>query len=125
MNPMKRLTDKKTIRKRILQSLPIALAAIVVVIYGLSFLPRSAVRMRRAPSKLKGFVTTATVRMPSSLAISAMTGAAPVPVPPPMPAVMKRRFAPRIASAICSRFSSAAAAPISGRAPAPRPVLPS
>ena len=87
-------------------------------------MPFSAVRMRRAPSKLKGFVTTATVRMPSSFAISAITGAAPVPVPPPMPAVMKRRCAPRIASATCSRFSCAAAAPTSGRAPAPSPVLP-
>ena len=88
-------------------------------------MPSSAVRMRRAPSKLKGLVTTATVRIPISLAISAITGAAPVPVPPPMPAVMKSRLAPRIASATCSRFSWAAAAPISGRAPAPSPVLPS
>ena len=54
MNPMKRLTDKKTIRKRILQSLPIALAAIVVVIYGLSFLPRSAVRMERSVALVEG-----------------------------------------------------------------------
>ena len=49
----------------------------------------SATSLRRIPSKLKGFVTTATVRLPRSLAISAMTGAAPDPVPPPMPAVMK------------------------------------
>ena len=49
----------------------------------------SATSLRRMPSKLNGFVTTATVSEPRSLAISAMTGAAPDPVPPPMPAVMK------------------------------------
>ncbi len=48
----------------------------------------------RLPSKAKGLVTTATVRMPSSRAISATTGAAPVPVPPPMPAVMNSMSAP-------------------------------
>ena len=40
------------------------------------------------------FVTTPTVRMPSSLATRAMTGAAPVPVPPPMPAVTNTMCAP-------------------------------
>ena len=34
----------------------------------------------RLPSKANGLVTTATVRMPSSRAVSAMIGAAPVPV---------------------------------------------
>ena len=38
-----------------------------------------------APSNLNGRVTTATVRMSMLFAMSAMTGAAPVPVPPPMP----------------------------------------
>ena len=38
---------------------------------------------------MKGYVTTPTVRMPASLDMRATTGAAPVPVPPPMPAVMK------------------------------------
>jgi hypothetical protein len=47
----------------------------------------SANFMRRWPSKWNGLVTTPTVRMPSSLAARAITGAAPVPVPPPMPAV--------------------------------------
>ena len=46
------------------------------------------------PSIAKGLVTTATVRMPSSLATCATTGAAPVPVPPPMPAVMNTMSAP-------------------------------
>ena len=52
-----------------------------------SVMPCSAMRMRRMPSNWKGLVTTPTVRMPMSRAVRAMTGAAPVPVPPPMPAV--------------------------------------
>ncbi len=51
-------------------------------------MPWSATSMRLLPSISKGLVTTATVRMPSSLRDCATTGAAPVPVPPPMPAVM-------------------------------------
>ena len=47
-------------------------------------------------------------------AISAMTGAAPVPVPPPMPAVMNSMSAPSISSAMRSRSSIAASRPISG-----------
>src|SRR6266581_2808775 len=53
-----------------------------------SSMPTSAACMRRTPSNEKGLVTTATVRMPISWATSATTGAAPVPVPPPIPAVM-------------------------------------
>ena len=53
--------------------------------------------------------------------MSAMTGAAPVPVPPPMPAVMNSMSAPSIMPAMRSRSSIAASRPISGRAPAPRP----
>ena len=49
----------------------------------------SATSLRRTPSKEKGLVMTPTVSEPRSLAISAITGAAPEPVPPPMPAVMK------------------------------------
>ena len=45
--------------------------------------PSSARRMRRGPSKPNGLVTTATVSASSSLASDAITGAAPVPVPPP------------------------------------------
>jgi len=44
-------------------------------------IPRSAWTMRRLPSKRRR-VTTATVSAPISLAREAMTGAAPVPVPP-------------------------------------------
>ena len=49
-------------------------------------------RMRRWPSKWNGLVTTPTVRMPRSRAVLAITGAAPVPVPPPMPAVTKHHM---------------------------------
>lgn len=57
-------------------------------------MPFAALFMRTFPSKEKGLVTTPMVSMPSSRAHSATTGAAPVPVPPPMPAVMKTRSAP-------------------------------
>ena len=53
----------------------------------------------------------------------AMMGAAPVPVPPPMPAVMNTMLAPAMISAMRSRSSSAAAWPICGRAPAPNPLV--
>ena len=59
-----------------------------------SEMPASATRMRRTPSKWNGLVTTPTVRMPISLAQRATTGAAPVPVPPPMPAVTNTMCAP-------------------------------
>ena len=52
-------------------------------------IPSSACRARLPPSKLNGLVTTPTVSAPVSLAISAITGAAPVPVPPPIPAATK------------------------------------
>ena len=53
----------------------------------------------------------------------AITGAAPVPVPPPSPAVMKSRSAPWIASAMRVESSFAALRPTSGLAPAPRPLV--
>src|SRR5689334_8568568 len=77
----------------------------------------------RLPSKAKGLVTTATVSTPIWRAISATTGAAPVPVPPPMPAVMKSMSAPSIISVMRSRSSSAARRPTSGLAPAPSPLV--
>ena len=87
--------------------------------------PASAAFMRRLPSNSNGLVTTPTVRMPISLATRAITGAAPVPVPPPMPAVMNSMCAPSIAWRMRSTASSAAALPASGFAPAPSPVVPS
>ena len=66
-----------------------------------------------------------TVRMPRSRAARAITGAAPVPVPPPMPAATKSICAPSRCSRISSRLSSADCSPTSGRMPAPRPwVMP-
>ena len=84
-------------------------------------MPCSACAILRLPSKAKGFVTMPTVRIPRSWAVSATTGAAPVPVPPPMPAVIKTICAPFSALVISSLLSSAARWPISGSAPAPRP----
>ena len=87
-------------------------------------MPSSAWRPRWAPSKPNGRVTTPTVSAPISfLAISAITGAAPVPVPPPSPAVTKTMSAPLSASLISSRDSAAAPWPTSGLAPAPRPLV--
>ncbi len=87
-------------------------------------IPSSACAMRFLPSNSKGLVTAPTVRAPiSCLAISAITGAAPVPVPPPSPQVMKIMSAPFSESLISSRDSAAAPAPTSGLAPAPRPLV--
>ena len=69
--------------------------------------PISARRARCLPSKAKGLVTTPTVRAPSSRATWAITGAAPVPVPPPMPAVMKTMSAPWMHSLMRCTSSSA------------------
>ena len=65
-----------------------------------------------------------TVKIPISLAAWAIIGAAPVPVPPPIPAVMKTIWVSffRI-SLISSMFSIAAFLPTSGIAPAPRPFV--
>src|SRR3954466_15533349 len=88
-----------------------------------SLMPCSACLRRRLPSKTKGLVTTPTVSAPTCRARSAITGAPPVPVPPPMPAVTKTMSAPSSASRILSRSSSAACRPISGLAPAPSPLV--
>src|SRR6185312_16391086 len=53
----------------------------------MSVIPLSACFIRRRPSKRNGLVTMPTVSAPVSRAIWATTGAAPVPVPPPMPQV--------------------------------------
>ena len=59
-------------------------------------MPASATRMRRAPSNWNGLVTMPTVSTPSSLATRAITPAAPVPVPPPMPAATNTMCEPEI-----------------------------
>ena len=86
-----------------------------------ALMPFSAWFMRREPSKLKGRVTTPMVKAPSSRARRATTGAPPVPVPPPSPAVTKTMSAPSMDSRIWSSWSSAALRPMVGSAPAPRP----
>src|SRR5215470_9123055 len=85
--------------------------------------PVSACTIRLRPSNVKGFVTTATVRIPRSLASDATTGAEPVPVPPPRPAVTKIMSAPSSRRVIASASSSAALRPISGLEPAPSPAV--
>ncbi len=85
--------------------------------------PRSACANRFFPSNVKGLVTTPMVKIPNSLAVAATIGAAPVPVPPPIPAVTNTISAPFKTSAISARLSSAACVPISGLAPAPKPLV--
>ena len=93
------------------------------------FIPLIALCILTFPSNLKGFVTTATVSIPSSFAILATIGAAPVPVPPPIPQVMKTISAffwvsvSRSNARIASFDSFAALSPISGRAPQPLPPV--
>ena len=85
------------------------------------WIPCSACTARRRPSNENGRVTTPMVSAPMLLAISATTGAPPVPVPPPLPAVMNTMSAPFRISSISSLCSSAACRPTSGSLPAPRP----
>ena len=74
------------------------------------------------PSKANGMVTIPTVRISISFATWAITGLAPVPVPPPIPAVMNNIFVPSFnASFIFSRFCSANSWAFSGLPPAPSP----
>lgn len=87
------------------------------------FLRPSSAFVDCLPSKLKGFVTIPTVRIPIDLAISAITGADPVPVPPPRPHVMNTISASWRDALISSELSSAAFLPISGSAPAPSPLV--
>ena len=97
---------------------------ISVSTFSLSFsIPDSALAILVLASNLKGLVTTPTVRIPISLEILATTGAAPVPVPPPIPQVTNTISAPLIACVSSSTFSSAAFSPISGCAPAPSPLV--
>ena len=68
-------------------------------------------------------VTTPTVSSPIFFAIPATTGAAPVPVPPPIPAVTNTILVPSLSSrSSSSMFDSASERPTSGLLPAPRPA---
>ena len=84
-----------------------------------SNIPSLAVFILVFPSKAKGLVTIAIVRDPDFLAISAIIGAAPVPVPRPSPAAIKTKSAPTIRFFNSSRFCSAALRATSGLEPAP------
>jgi len=84
-------------------------------------IPSSAVCTRFVPSKVKGRVTTPMVRAPISRAAWATMGEAPVPVPPPMPAVMKTISAPFRVEYSSLADSSAALRPTSGSPPEPNP----
>ena len=84
---------------------------ITISVSTLSFkrsIPESAFNIRCFASNLNGFVTTPTVKIPCSFAIFATTGAAPVPVPPPIPQVTKTISAPFTAADNSSMLSSAA-----------------
>ena len=86
-------------------------------------IPLSACESLFFPSNVNGFVTTPMVKIPISFAACATTGAAPVPVPPPIPAVTNTISAPLKTSANSPLLSSADCAPISGFAPAPNPLV--
>ena len=93
--------------------------------FAISSTPSRAWSIFFGPSKRKGIVTIPTVRIPISLLSRAMTGAAPVPVPPPIPAVINVIFVPSSSMRlISSMLSIAASRARSGRLPAPRPSLP-
>ncbi len=79
--------------------------------------------MRIFPSERKGIVTMPMTSAPSSFARRATYCAAPVPVPPPIPAVMNVTCDPWRNSRISSSLSWAACSPTSGSAPAPRPFV--
>ena len=64
-----------------------------------------------------------TVSAPSSRAIWATIGAAPVPVPPPAPAAMNTMSDPRSMALMRSYSSRAAARPSSGLEPDPSPCV--
>ena len=83
-----------------------------------SVMPMSAWVARLRPSKPNGRVTTPIVSAPRSRAISATTGAPPVPVPPPSPAVMNTMSAPLRISSISSRvLARRRCSPTSGSEP--------
>ena len=92
----------------------------------ISSTPSSAWSIFLSPSQRKGMVTMPMVRMSISLAVCAMMGAAPVPVPPPIPAVMNTILVPSFSIFLMSSIlSSAALRARAGRFPAPRPSFPS
>ena len=86
-------------------------------------IPFSAFSLLLLPSNTNGFVTIPTVKIPIFLANSHTTGAAPVPVPPPIPAVTNTISAPSNNFFIFSSSSLAAISPNKGFEPAPNPFV--
>ena len=84
--------------------------------------PHSAFCLLKFPSELNGYVTTAMVRAPWSLASRAICPAAPVPDPPPMPAVMMANWVSSVIFFKMFSDSRAAASPFVGSPPAPLPL---
>ena len=72
------------------------------------FKPSTEKAILLCPSKENGRVTIATTKAPASFAIRAITGEAPVPVPPPIPAAIKTILASFTISLISSALASAA-----------------
>ena len=91
----------------------------------ISSTPSKAWSIFLGPSNKNGMVTIPTVRIPISLAVLAMIGAAPVPVPPPIPAVMNTILHPSFNIFLTSSMLSfVASRAFSGRLPAPKPSCP-
>ncbi len=118
---MAKASSREVLRSIICNNLSLGMVMIVSTLSINLSRPCSAISRRCTPSKVKGLVTTATVKAPNSLAISAITGAAPVPVPPPKPQVIKTMSAPDNLDKISCSFSSALLRPRSGSIPAPKP----
>ena len=75
-------SDSDVVRSTVWRSRSFGIEMSVSTCSRSSLAPSWACICRRRPSKVKGFVTTATVSAPSSLARDARIGAPPVPVPP-------------------------------------------
>ena len=124
-------TSSALVKPSLTPKLPyISLNLLLLITTNESTLPLSFSRPKLAcsvlifPSKMNGIVTIPTVKIPISIARLDIMGAAPVPVPPPIPAVIKTILV--LLSSIfliTSKLSIAAFSPIFGSAPAPIPSV--
>ena len=104
------------------QSLSLLIIRMASTFFRISSTPFSARIIFCFFSKRKGIVTIPIVSNPILRATLATTGADPVPVPPPMLAVMNTIFVPSLSRCSMSAiFFSASERPTSGLPPAPRP----
>ena len=102
-------------------NLSFGITIIVSTCFLSSSIPPIALSILLFPSNENGRVTIATVKAPKFWAISATTGAAPVPVPPPIPHVINTISAPFNISSISFFSFTANSLAYSGLAPAPSP----